>query len=812
LLAVFSKNNTVIGNIATANVYSGISLQSSSGYNTVSGNNSTANGLSGIYLYSSSNNTINGNNFAANTWGIYLYSSSNNLICHNNFLGNTAQAATTPGYVNIWDDGYPSGGNYWSDYNGTDLYRGPNQNETASDGIGDTPYPIDGNNRDNYPLMQPWSVHSTRYSWPMFHHDSTHSGYSDSPAPKTNNKLWNYTTGSGVFSSPGVVDGRVYVGSADRRIYCLDASSGAQVWNYTTIDMVQSSPAVADGRVYVGSLDESVYCLDAATGAQIWNYTISNYVDTSPAVVDGRVYVGANDGRVYCLDALTGVQVWNYTTDGSVHSSPAVAGGRVYVGSNDGRVYCLDASSGTQVWNYTTSYDVRSSPVVADGVLYVGSYDCSVYAFGTVLKVPEKYATIQAAINAASPGDTVWIAPGIYHESIIINKTITLIGKPGSEPTFDGGGSGIAITIVPSGSGSTIAGIVITSWDQGILLVNASDCRIYDTIMSLIGHEGITFEGKDAANNRIYSSIFEYNAVGFNLASSSHNNTICNNIVSLSGIGLNIESSGNLVYANIIEQNQLAINMMNSNDNKLYHNNFVSNNIMLSISESTGNVWDDGYPSGGNYWSCHVSNDSYNGPWQNVSGSDGIVDVPYTIATDNIDRYPLLNPFSIHNIGITRFTKSKTVVGQSFPLRLNLTIQNFGMYNETFGLTIYANATILNRQTLDLRTRLSINVYFTWNTTGFTKATYTLSVSADTLAGETESSDNIFCCTIIVSIPGDINGNGVVNILDAINLGNSFLATSGSSSWNPNADINDDNAINILDAIIIGNHFLEHCP
>jgi hypothetical protein len=56
----------------------------------------------------------------------------------------------------IWDNGYRSGGNYWSDYNGTDSYKGQYQNETGSDGIGDTPYVIDANNTDNYPLMFPW--------------------------------------------------------------------------------------------------------------------------------------------------------------------------------------------------------------------------------------------------------------------------------------------------------------------------------------------------------------------------------------------------------------------------------------------------------------------------------------------------------------------------------------------------------------------------------------------------------------------------------------------------------------------------------
>jgi hypothetical protein len=66
-----------------------------------------------------------------------------------------------PESVNRWDNSYPSGGNYWSDYTGFDLYSGPYQNETGSDGIGDTPYVIDADNQDNYPLEKlfPWDQH-----------------------------------------------------------------------------------------------------------------------------------------------------------------------------------------------------------------------------------------------------------------------------------------------------------------------------------------------------------------------------------------------------------------------------------------------------------------------------------------------------------------------------------------------------------------------------------------------------------------------------------------------------------------------------
>jgi len=62
--------------------------------------------------------------------------------------------ASLGGSIDAWDDGYPSGGNYWSDYTGVDLFTGSGQNETSSDGIGDVPYEIDENNQDHYPFMQ----------------------------------------------------------------------------------------------------------------------------------------------------------------------------------------------------------------------------------------------------------------------------------------------------------------------------------------------------------------------------------------------------------------------------------------------------------------------------------------------------------------------------------------------------------------------------------------------------------------------------------------------------------------------------------
>jgi parallel beta-helix repeat protein len=110
----------------------------------------------GVALERSSNNSIvNSVVRDHGDVGIFSWLSDKNRIYHNNFINNTTQALDYG--VNYWDNGYPSGGNYWSDYTGEDNYWGENQNILGSDGIGDTPYYIPGdNNRDRYPLMGPW--------------------------------------------------------------------------------------------------------------------------------------------------------------------------------------------------------------------------------------------------------------------------------------------------------------------------------------------------------------------------------------------------------------------------------------------------------------------------------------------------------------------------------------------------------------------------------------------------------------------------------------------------------------------------------
>jgi parallel beta-helix repeat protein len=157
-----SSNNTITVNTFSNNRDWGIRLNSSSG-NVLTNNEVSYNyGLlgGGIYLmYNSDNNVLADNDILDHYFGIRLRGFSENYpddnkIYHNNFINNLIQAhALYGGTGNLFDDGYPSGGNYWSDYMGVDLYSGAGQNESGSDGIGDSHYTFtDG--QDDYPFME----------------------------------------------------------------------------------------------------------------------------------------------------------------------------------------------------------------------------------------------------------------------------------------------------------------------------------------------------------------------------------------------------------------------------------------------------------------------------------------------------------------------------------------------------------------------------------------------------------------------------------------------------------------------------------
>jgi parallel beta-helix repeat protein len=322
ILLESSNNNSISANNVTSNGY-GISLNPSSN-NSISSNNITNNDYS-IELYSSSYNKISANYIANSDRAIYLFESTSNSIFHNNFVGNRVLATVDPlGDVVSWDDGYPSGGNYWSNYSGIDFCSGPYQNVTGSDGIGDTPYVIDANNTDRYPLMAEWS--------PVFTLESVTAWY------WTNNTVVN-SVAVGDVDGDGqketVTGGSFHDGSRNvAQLVVWNSSSLAPkrltTWYWTgntTINSVASGDVDGDGGVEIVT---GGYYFDgtrkvaqlvvwngsslAVEGIRTWYWT-NNTVINSVALgdVDGDAQVEIVTGGYYNDDTRNIAQlvVWN---------------------------------------------------------------------------------------------------------------------------------------------------------------------------------------------------------------------------------------------------------------------------------------------------------------------------------------------------------------------------------------------------------------------------------------------------------------------------------------------------------------------
>ncbi len=295
----------------------------------------------------------------------------------------------------------------------------------------------------------------TSNEWPMFRHDVNHSGYTaNNVTANTYKTLWLSMTGAGVWSSPAVAYGMVFLGAMDGNVYSFNAFTGAKLWSTQTGSPIEySSPAIANGvvyiglhdgnvlslkastgeivwktqvgglvrtsptvvenRVYVGSWDHNVYSLDATNGAIIWSFPTENQIDSSPAVVDGVVFVGSDDDYIYALNASTGAKIWSHRTDGTITSSPSINNGHLYVGSSDGNVYGLNASTGAQIWKYQTGNPVVSSPAVAYGSVYVGSEDNNVYSLN---------ATTGEKIWSTPTGFWVWSSPTVANGLLYIGS------------------------------------------------------------------------------------------------------------------------------------------------------------------------------------------------------------------------------------------------------------------------------------------------------------------------------------------------------------------------------------------------------
>ena len=248
----------------------------------------------------------------------------------------------------------------------------------------------------------------------------------------------------------------------------------------------------------------------------------------------------------------------------------------------------------------------------------------------TTIIVPDDYERIQWAINNASIGTTIFVKAGTYYENVVVDKMISLVGENRTTTVIDGNRTAFKDTILVASGNVLIANFTIrNAYYSGIKLDFYTS---YNTI----------------ANNNITN-----NDDGIGLQDSSKNKILYNNIENNTWNGIILMNNegglGNEVIGNTIKNNHNGINSYDIDRveaNTFFHNNFINNKRQVIYYYSGyQDIWHNGYPSGGNYWSDHNPPDIYSGSYQNETGKDKIGDLPYVIDGNNTDRYPLIYPY-----------------------------------------------------------------------------------------------------------------------------------------------------------------------
>lgn len=216
--------------------------------------------------------------------------------------------------------------------------------------------------------------------WPQFRGNTGQTGVASgklSAAPKI---AWKFKTERAVTGAPAIVKGRVYIGSLDGNLYCLNARTGQKIWSFATKDEIEAAPLVLNGVVYIGASDRHFYAVDANSGKEKWKFKTgdkilggANWFKTSNGGL--RLLFGSYDNKMYCLDAANGKPVWSFETENYINGSPAISGGnRAVFGGCDGKIYVLALGTGKQIAEIDSGAYIAASPAMSGSEIYIGSY------------------------------------------------------------------------------------------------------------------------------------------------------------------------------------------------------------------------------------------------------------------------------------------------------------------------------------------------------------------------------------------------------------------------------------------------------
>jgi outer membrane protein assembly factor BamB len=273
--------------------------------------------------------------------------------------------------------------------------------------------------------------------WPKFRRDLQQTGRGLIKPSPIGGALWTVKTGKGIFSSPVIGgDGTVYIGSADRFFYAIDAN-GQVKWKVECGEIIDSAALLDDqGRVYFGAGDGIVRALDAKTGAKVWEFHADEpevhdayikWFEGNVAIgLDGTLYVPNDNKAVYALRRSNGTQAWKWLMNDQTWSLPAVdpSTGNLFIGNNYiapyawlgsfwRNVFAID-KDGKEVWGTSVQSTISASPAISGNQVIMGAFDGFVRAHDK---------TTGSELWSFGTKDHVYASPSIMSDGTVVQPS-----------------------------------------------------------------------------------------------------------------------------------------------------------------------------------------------------------------------------------------------------------------------------------------------------------------------------------------------------------------------------------------------------
>ena len=345
------------------------------------------------------------------------------------------------------------------------------------------------------------------------------------------------------------------------------------------------------------------------------------------------------------------------------------------------------------------------------------------------------------------------------------------------------------------------------SWNIYLTYSNSNIIGYNDVSGGSVGIQVMYSEGNSVLNNTVSGSSYGI-FLGYCGA-----NTVSGNTASLNDWGIDIyNSAGSTIIENLIRENAWGAWVAEDSDgNSIYHNNFIDNTKGAFQDLTSSNSWNTpAAPYEGNYWSDYKGTDT---------DGDGTGDtyVPW----EGVDWHPLMEPFGVyHDVAVISVTSSDTQAYVGEIVNITVVAENQGSFTETFNVTaIYENVTLAilgtvgTQEIINLAPQQNVTLTFSWNTTDMQPCVnYTIKAEASTVPDELQTSDNTFIDgKVKVKMIGDINGDGVIDIVDLNIVGKAYGSFEGDPEYDPEADINNDGHVDMRDVVVIGRNYGKTC-